>query len=476
MSELIEISASMIIHYTKSPHWIWYDIYGDQSKKNELSELTLRLIEGGVLHEADYVKSIQKVEVDMDISEEEAEKVTMQYMKNGEELIYQGVISSIDGDLKLKGRPDLLKKCSGSSKFGDYYYTPIEIKNSTKCDKPEYKKQLMLYALILEKIQGYRPETGGFINKNKEQLPCELTVKLMSSTVDVVGSIMSILRGSEPPLKITKEALDTPWGEVIMAEAKARDDIALLYMIRADAADGLRDVGIKTVEEMAKCDTGALPKIKGAPLKTLEKLKVQAKSLIHNEIIQIAKPDIPDARIKIYFDIEGDPFLGVDYLFGFWIVKDGADPEFKYFLAERPEDEQKMWGDFLAWLKAENFSDYKVYHYHHYEKTHLNELSSRYGGGDQLDHFTGNLVDLSPISVNSYILPLYFYSIKDIAKHLKFEWRNAKAGGAQSIFWYEQWLESGNRTILQDVIDYNEDDVRATEFLHNWLLTYKPEK
>jgi uncharacterized protein len=86
-------------------------------------------------------------------------------MKAGAGLIYQGVIFYIEGDIKFKGRPDFLKKCEGSSNFGDYYYMPIEIKNSKKCDKSEYKKQLMLYALILEKVQDIRPSKGGFIKQ-----------------------------------------------------------------------------------------------------------------------------------------------------------------------------------------------------------------------------------------------------------------------------------------------------------------------
>jgi predicted RecB family nuclease len=68
------------------------------------------------------------------------------------------------------------------------------------------------------------------------------------------------------------------------------------------------------------------------------------------------------------------------------------------------------------------------------------------------------------------IFPVYFYSIKDLAKHLKYKWRHEKAGGAQSIFWYEKWLETEDRKVLRDIVNYNEDDVRATEFLHNWLV------
>lgn len=470
MIKLLEISPSMFFQYAKSPHWIWYDIHGDPSKKIALSELTLRLIEGGVLHEEECVKDMQKVVVDKNLSEKEAEKLTLKYMKNGEELIYQGVISCIDRDVRLKGRPDFLKKCPGSSNFGDYHYIPIEIKNSTKCDKPEYKKQLMLYALILESIQGHRPVAGGFINKSKEEMSCELTDRLLKDTNETIGNILSILRGEEPPLKITKAALDTPWAKVLFDNAFKKSDISLLYDIRSSVVSGLNSEGIDTLNKMAECDVDSLPKIKGANIDTLNRLQKQAKSLVNNVIIPISKPAIPDAKIKIYFDIEGDPLLGVEYLFGFWIVKEGEESIFKYFLAEKPEDEGKMWGDFLMWLKAGNIDNYKVYHFHHYEKTQLAKLANKYGGSDQLNQFVDNLVDLSPAVINSYIFPIYFYSIKDIAKHLKFQWRSAKAGGAQSIFWYEEWLETGDRNVLQDIINYNEDDVRATEFLHNWLI------
>lgn len=469
MSQLLEISPSMIFQYAKSPHWIWYDIHGDQSKKTALSELTLRLIEGGVLHEEACVKDMQKITVDKNLSEEEGAKLTLQYMQAGKDLIYQGVISYIDGDVRLKGRPDFLKKCPGSSNLGDYHYIPIEIKNSTKCDKPDYKKQLMLYALILESIQGHRPATGRFINKSKIEVPCELTEKLLKDTNETIANILSILRGNEPPLKITGAALDTPWADVLFDNAVKKSDISLLYDIRASVISGLNSEGIDTLNKMAVCNVDSLPKIKGATTDTLRRLHTQAKSLVNNVIIPIAKPDIPDAKIKIYFDIEGDPLLGVEYLFGFWIVKEGKESAFKYFLAENPEDEGKMWAEFLMWLKTENLDDYKVYHFHHYEKTQLSKLANKYGSSDQLNEFVDNLVDLSPLTINSYIFPIYFYSIKDIAKHLKFEWRSAKAGGAQSIFWYEEWLEKNDRKILQDIINYNEDDVRATEFLHNWL-------
>jgi hypothetical protein len=42
---MIEIRPSLFYKHAKSPHWVWYDLFGDQSLRSEMPELTQRLIE-----------------------------------------------------------------------------------------------------------------------------------------------------------------------------------------------------------------------------------------------------------------------------------------------------------------------------------------------------------------------------------------------------------------------------------------------
>ena len=58
--------------------------------------------------------------------------------------------------------------------------------------------------------------------------------------------------------------------------------------------------------------------------------------------------------------------------------------------------------------------------------------------------------------------PLYSQSIKAIAKHLGFQWRDTTPSGAASIEWYNRWIETGDQAIKQRILDYNEDDCLAT--------------
>lgn len=255
----------------------------------------------------------------------------------------------------------------------------------------------------------------------------------------------------------------------------------------------MRDAGIKTLQDMVAVNTSKLPKIPYASLETLQKAQLQAKSLIENKVLQIADLDgLPDTPLKVYFDIEGNPLLDIDYLFGFWVsgdpkrqyalpqntrFYDGEEGYFLYFLAESPEDEKTMWEAFIGWIECLP-EQYTVYHYANYEKSHLKKLADLYGDSPALQRFQDKLVDLQKVIERSIVFPLYFYSIKDIAKSpfLNFEWRHQKAGGGQSVFWYDQWLATGDRAILKDIVNYNEDDVRATENLYIGLLKMKNEK
>ncbi len=48
------------------------------------------------------------------------------------------------------------------------------------------------------------------------------------------------------------------------------------------------------------------------------------------------------------------------------------------------------------------------------------------------------------------------HSIKTLAKHLGFQWRDAHPSGAASIEWFDRWVRTRDQTIKQRILDYNE--------------------
>lgn len=441
-----------------------------------------KIREQGVAHEDTYVKDL----VFDKVAEEDPAKAyeeTLKLMQSGSELIYQGAIQYASGGIIYRGRPDLMEKKKGKSKFGDYYYAPVDIKSSKAIGK-EQESQLLSYGIILEQMQDHFPDELAIINKEGARNALDADNADIEKTKELMEKIINIMNGHKPPLKLTSSCKESPWFAKCVSEAEEKDDIALVYRLDSRSHPALRESGIHTIHDLAKADIGSLPKIPYASPEKLEKYKLQAQSLIDKEINRFGESDVPDAPLKIYFDIEGDPLLQVEYLFGFWIV---GDPErkyakhtnivydetegkyFIYFLAEKPEDEEEMWSEFLSWLDILP-EGYLVYHYADYERSKTLSMARKYRSSPAFEYFHTKLFDFLKVIQETVIFPVYFYSIKDLAKHLKYKWRHEKAGGAQSIFWYEKWLETEDRNVLRDIVNYNEDDVRATEFLHNWLI------
>ncbi|MGE3278560.1 MAG: TM0106 family RecB-like putative nuclease [Candidatus Altimarinota bacterium] len=479
-------TPSLFYLYSKTPLWIWHDCFSDPAEKGELSELAQKLVEEGVLHEQEYINGL-KFEAVEEIDPMLASMHTLELMKQGTELIYQGELQGTNSGVNYRGRPDLLEKVPGSSNFGDYHYLPVDIKSTTE-PKKEHKMQLCLYAMLLKQVQGVFPEKGIIINRDGERKDVLFDTKLIAQTETCIEEILEIIRGKKPDLEWSRAVKDCPWGDKVLKECEAAQDLCLIYHehLHSSGHAKLRELGIRTVQDVAQMDVKAMPKIPYNPPERLERGKLQAQALLDKQIKWLKPPEIPEAPLQLFFDIEGDPLLDIDYLFGFWVA---GDPEkkfakighvkdfpaeqryFLYFLAEKPDDEAAMWKQFLDWLELIKDEEYLVYHYAMYEKVHVKDLGEYYGSSEALETFQSRLVDLFEDVKKSVIFPLYFYSIKDLAKSkfIDYKWRNAKAGGAQSIFWYEEWLEKADRRILQDVIDYNEDDVRATEALYEWM-------
>lgn len=86
----------------------------------------------------------------------------------------------------------------------------------------------------------------------------------------------------------------------------------------------------------------------------------------------------------------------------------------------------------------------------------------------------GVLVDLYQVVREGIMVSEPRYSIKNIERfYLEARDGDVTNAGA-SIVWYERWKETGEQSLLDSIEKYNEDDVRSTQKLRDWLLTLRP--
>ena len=119
-------------------------------------------------------------------------------------------------------------------------------------------------------------------------------------------------------------------------------------------------------------------------------------------------------------------------------------------------------------------------HYHSYEKTWLRRYAALYGApAGFAARMEEALFDLYYKGVRAALrLPLYSYSIKKVADHVGFRWRNPESGSAWSIVQYQKARQARDPAerarILKEITDYNADDLLAMRAVWRWMLAEGP--
>lgn len=467
------LTAEHFYKFFQCPHWIWYDIYADAKRKKHIPPILELLYKGKLANASESLKKFKefeqiKPESFRDL--EEAFLATLELMKQGKN-IYHGVLMHEN----WVGMPDLLEARPGKSELGDWHYVVYDVQGSLDMGD-QYKFQLVFYSLILERLQGVRPKEA-FVMDPSGNTRSFLVDDFVDQFHITREQIEKILEGEKPAPFLKAGCKRTPWYSLCLEGSKECSDVSLIFRISQADQRRLYDIGIRTVSQLADADvTDLQSKLEDWPFDKLVRFNNQARVLISEKPLVLKKPNFPAVRYEVYFDIESDPTRDIHYLLGVLIkdIKSGSK-EYKYFFAKDKEEEPLIWKNFLDFLAG--LDDFVIYHYAYLERVVFDIFSLKYGAPSSLiSKFKENTIDLYNQTVDSVILPLYFYSLKDVAGSIGYKWDDPEAGGAESVVWYNEWLEKRSDSTLKRILKYNEDDVRATMAIKEWLETQKPHK
>lgn len=453
------------------PHWPYWERFGDPLMRRPPSPFEEQDLAERLWREQALVHELfpHAIEIHAE-TEEEVIQETKKRMEEGVEVIYRGVIAHEN----WLGRPTLLRREEGASVFGAYRYAPIDFRRAHELHKNEVF-HLCFFGTLLERVQGAFPGALTMINADKEVFVCDIEQSL-AEFASFMERLERTCEGELPPPVYRKACQDTsPWGALCFRLAQERDDIALLFNATQKQLQALRGVGIETVHQAAEMDPTQLElQVPGLTLRALTSLQRQARSLVDRSVTIRAPFVAVPVSCELFFDIESHPATDRDYLYGF-IQREGDRETGFAFTAETPEEEEGLWRQFLAWLPTLP-ADYRVFHYGDYEAHRLRVLALRYQTEENpwLERFLSRCVDVKDLMRDHAVFPLYFYSLKAIAGFLGFVWREQETihHGRDSVQVFEQWIKTGNRALWEGLRRYNEDDVRATLFLLDWLKKY----
>jgi predicted RecB family nuclease len=487
------ISAAQLYDFVHCPHRVFMDEFGKPDERDEISPFVELLWEQGLVHEAVIAAGL-KITANLKLfGASVREKETLLAMARHEPLIYGARLRSGD----LVGEPDLLE-------WTELGYVPGDIKSGSGFEgdeaegklKRHYAYQLSHYVSILEQLGVGSPSRAAYIiDREGNGVPYVLTEQQSTRNAETwwdgyqaalseIRAISSKSISSTPALCAACKLCH--WNSKCKEGLVATDDLTLIAELGRAKRDVLRGV-IPTIHAFAGCDISPFVQKKktifpGIGPDTLSKFRARAQLLAVPGATAYLKQavNLPIHENEVYFDIEADPMRGIVYLHGFVERKFGR-PETAKFIplfsdGNDPTNEEAAFRDAWNYLEVRT-KDSTVYYYSKYERTEYKKLAEKYPTVCAVDDV--DALFALPAMIDLYFdvvkkateWPLYDQSIKTIAQHLGFKWRDTNPSGAASIEWYNRWIETGDQAIKQRILDYNEDDCLATGVVVDGIRT-----
>ena len=483
--------------------------------RSVFGEMAKMLLDKGLVHEDAVLQRYQDAAIDVaKVPDKETGESFAAWVDRVGHILDQGhkVIFQMpfvhDG---VRGVADFLE-CVGYDD-GTWTYEPVDAKLARSAAKPGHLLQLCFYAEAIAALTGRRPG--------------HLHIELGSGSRETIRSddVMAYWRRlrnrlakvvAESPIEPTQpEPCDhcafCEFLPVCEAEWRATDSLVYIANIRKTDRASLVENGVVTIADLAALSAdvsdldparqnrlvrqaGLQVLARGAPVNepppfelleteagpTNQEADLDAPEQVLTGFAALPEPDEGD----IFLDFEGHPFwkadVGLFFLFGLIELNDAGEWQYKAFWAHDRAEEATATRDVINYLteRRARFPNMHVYHYNHTERSSLERLTIEYGVAEStLDRLvsTGLFVDLYPIVTGAMQVGVESYGLKSIELLPQYERDHEIDRGAGAIIEYEHWMADRDPTRLDRIAKYNEDDVRATLAVRDWLVEHRPD-
>ena len=480
------ITASLLYDAVQCSKRVELDLFGDPNERDEISPFVAMLWRRGAQHEREVIEGGDTRMLDLSGTHgDENERLTLEAMRRGEPLIYAGRISADD----LVGIPDLLRRHGAG-------YIPVDVKAGRGKEgggddggKPKlhYAVQLALYVDVLERIGLSAGRHGIILDTSGEEVAYRLdeprNARSKTTLWDeyqrhLVTARAIVERTVSPKPALASACKLCHWRSACSASLMQADDLTLIPVLGRTIRDVMAPA-IPTVAALAGSDPEDFIRKKktifrGVGAERLRTFHARAKLLSEPG----AKPYLtnpvvlPTSDVEFFFDIEVDPLRDHTYLHGI-VERPGGDTDgerFVYFFTddETPEAERAAFAQSVAHLTS--VPSATIWYFSKYERAIYRKLQARYPDvctAAEIEELfnPARAVDLFDVVMKSTEWPTNDRSIKTLAKYLGFRWRDTDPSGAASIEWFDRWVRERDPTMKARILEYNEDDCRATRVL-----------
>ncbi len=416
-------------------------------------------------------------------------------LESGADVIYQMPLVH-DG---VRGVADFLVRVDDPEP-GKCRYEPVDAKMARSDGKPGHVLQLCFYAEALEALTGSPPKHV-YLWLGSGELDPLIADDFLPYWARLRSQLPYLLDGPDGRVTAPEPCPYCEFcnfQEVCTAQWRADDSLVYVAGLRPDDRDLLEEDGVETLGALAALDRD-IPVLDPERLGrhvTQASLQLRARNYddkpppfrvipSSDEPVwgrgfeHLPAPDDGD----VFLDFEGDPFwqadAGLFFLFGLIERAPNGNWEFRSFWAHDREQEAAATRELIEYLAARRdaFPEMHVYHYNHTERSALESLTAEHGVAEETLAVlveTGLFVDLYRIVLNAVQVGVESYGLKALERVTGYQRGHDIDQGSAAVVVYERYIKERDPALLDRIAAYNEDDVRSTLCLRDWLVGERP--
>jgi predicted RecB family nuclease len=423
-------------------------------------------------------------------------KATADAMKDGVDVVYQGFL--FDGS--WLGYPDFLRKVDRPGKLGAWSYEVVDTKLAREA-KGGALLQILLYADLLEGVQGIAPEFVHLALGGPAAPLVSFRVKHYAAYYRLIRKrFLEWVAAAPAQLPLAVDPVThcdiCDWDYSCTKERRDVDHLSFVAGISRQQRRALVANGVATLEALGELDITKTNRFAEISPSALPRIHYQARIQLEgrrqgNARHELLEPVVPDQGLAalpepspgdLFLDLEGDPYaldLGIEYLFG--VVDASGEYDGRWSLDRATERKTFEWFVDMAGEALQRFPKLHIYHYAAYEPTALKRLAGRYDSRiDELDRLLRGkvFVDLYRVVRQGLRASVESYSIKKMEAFYQFERQVDLRQANSALADFEAWLQlggsrDGGSVLLEQIEGYNKDDCLSTLKLREWLETLR---
>lgn len=369
----------------------------------------------------------------------------------------------------LESSIHVVERTPSESRGKPAQFSPVRFIFTNKLSKDD--KLLLAYdAFVLSEMLRRGVSHGKIIHGDNHTMVKVRTSALEGTVQKLTAKIAALLASDLPPdLILNRHCAECEYQGRCRQKAIEKDDLSLLAGMTEKERKKLNSKGIFTITQLSHTFR---PRRRPKRLRDKrEKYHHSLKALAIREkkIHIVGSPELKIEGTPVYLDVEGLPDRDFYYLIGVRI-RNGESVEQHSLWADRPEDEERIWKEFLALISL--IEHPVLFHYGSFETDFLIRMCERYGEPHEnttLATIKNSANVLSGMYAKIYF-PTFTNGLKDVANFLGFKWTDTDCSGILSIVWRHYWDETKDPSAKEKLILYNSQDCDALGLIIGAIL------